>query len=92
MYYSIIQKRWFLPQDGDGACFHNGHVEVDPDEVHVSTANLAPEDLHRVLSQLECNISIPSIRAMLLAEHGTNFTYEQQLQGNHHCPPQLQWQ
>jgi hypothetical protein len=77
VYYSPSHHRWFIPKDGDGSSYHNGHIPLAPDEVHMSSTNLDENVLKRVIAQLDSNVSISVIRTLLQSETGSNLSYQQ---------------
>ena len=74
LYYSGHHKRWFIPREGSGSGCHLGHIRLAPDEVRYLTTNLNEDVLQTVLLQLEHQIRIPSIRALLHSQTGSTFT------------------
>jgi hypothetical protein len=77
IYYSHEHKRWFIPKQDNGNCCHHGHPQLSQDQVHIPSNKIDEKILKRVLSQLQSNISISSIRVMLGSETGCNLSYGQ---------------
>jgi hypothetical protein len=70
-------QRWFIPRENNGLCCHQGHIQLDPDEVRLSTNSLDEDVLNRVLSQLSHEIPNAAIRTMLHSETGSTYTDQQ---------------
>jgi hypothetical protein len=77
VYFSDVKSRWFFKKTGGGCSTHIGHCHLDPKKVKASATTLDKEECELVLDQLQMNISIDSIRALLERRTDTKFTYDQ---------------
>jgi hypothetical protein len=66
-----------LKKQGGGCSTHNGHCHLDQKQVQSSSASLEKDEYELVLQQLEENIPIASIRALLLRRTDTSLSYQQ---------------
>jgi hypothetical protein len=71
--FSDDKSRWFFKKQGSGCSTHIGHCHLDPKQARASSAALEKEEEHElVLQQLQMNIPIDSIRALLEKRTDTN--------------------
>ena len=77
VYFSDNKSRWFFKKKGGGHSTHNVHCHLDPKQVKSSSATLDMNEYELVLEQLQTNIPIASIQALLQTRSETNLTYHQ---------------
>jgi hypothetical protein len=59
-------KRWYFPRLGSGDCGHKGHCELLPDQVRVQSSVVDSDELELIVQQLQNNIPVACIQALLL--------------------------
>jgi hypothetical protein len=77
IYFSNDRNRWFFLKQGSGCSAHSGHCCLQPKQVKASTSTLDRDEYELALQQLQLNIPIASIRALLEERTDTSFTYDQ---------------
>jgi hypothetical protein len=77
VYFSDAKHRWFFKKQGGGCSTHIGHCHLNPRQVKASSATLDTEEYELVLQQLQMNIPVASIRALVEKRTDTNLTYHQ---------------
>jgi MULE transposase domain len=75
--YSNVLKRWFIPCEGTGNWNHVGHIQLSQDGVRMSTKNLNPTLLDQVFTQLQLDINVSAIGALLNEESGFSLSAQQ---------------
>jgi hypothetical protein len=77
VYFSDDKSRWFLKKQSGGCSKHIGHCHLHPKQVKASSATLDKDEYELVLQQLQMNIPIAAIQALLEKRTDTNYSYDQ---------------
>jgi hypothetical protein len=74
VYFSDDKRRWFFKKQGRTCATHIGHCHLDPKQVKASSTTLDKGKYEFVLQQLQMNILIAAIQALLEKRTDTNYS------------------
>ena len=74
VFFNLALKRWYFPRLARGSCAHKGHCQVRSDEVRVRSSVIGEDSLELIIQQLQHNIPIACIQALLLERTDTNLS------------------
>jgi hypothetical protein len=77
VFYSNDKCRWFIKKQGGGCSTHIGHCHLDPNQVKARSTTLDKDQYERVLEELQLNIPVAAIQALLEKRTDTNLSYHQ---------------
>jgi hypothetical protein len=74
LFFNHELRRWYFPRSGWGTCRHNGHCQLLPEQVKVQSSVVDRNELELIVQQLQHNIPVSCIKALLLHRTGTSLS------------------
>jgi hypothetical protein len=65
IFWDEVEKLWYMWERSAGNLQHNGHCELDPEEVKVSLSQLSDEDRELAFKMFNVNANTPTTQAFL---------------------------
>jgi hypothetical protein len=77
IFWDEVEKLWYMWERSAGNLQHNGHCELDPEEVKVSLSQLSDEDRELAFKMFNVNANTPMTQAFLEEQTGLFFSSNQ---------------